>query len=142
MKPGLAVSAIALLLVLSGCATTAPPEVPAKVAPAGPQTLDGRLAARGYRLGASLASVPNLSFDGWNYLDDQHLLFRLNGATQDILVTLAPGCLGLDQTIGVAFSTQGPVLTPRDELIYRVGTSELGCPISGLYQLQRVGPQG
>ncbi|MES0872551.1 DUF6491 family protein [Sinimarinibacterium thermocellulolyticum] len=116
----------ALLLTLVGaCATPSAQDLP---------TMEQRLAARGLSLGAPVERIADYRIDGWNRLDDEHILVG-GGVSERYLISLMQPCpdLGSAETIG--FRTTGSVLTRLDILIVESPIGPRRCPIREIHTL-------
>lgn len=105
--------------------------------PATGPSLEQRLAKRGYQTGDTVQSVQNYSVDGWNYVDDQHIIVNA-GPSRDYLVSLTAPCIELGQVEHIAFTSTNTALTPFDELLVHRNGIDQRCPIGELRQLRRL----
>jgi hypothetical protein len=74
-----------------------------------------RLAATGWTVGEEVETVPAFSFDGFDALDDAHLVIHV-GTARRVLVTTGPGCVALDDAHRVAWRGSGHTLSRLDPL--------------------------
>lgn len=118
-----------IALALGACAAT--PE-----AATGP-TLDQKLEKLGYKQGDSVQSIIHYSIDGWNFIDDEHLVFN-SGPSRDYLITTLVPCHGLRGADKIAFTTTSMDVTTLDKLIVRDAGFSDQCPIKSIHELKRI----
>ncbi len=104
----------------------------------GPQlTLDQKLAAKNYRLGAPVERIQRYRLDGWNYLDREHIIMQTEPSTY-YLVSLRNTCHDLSTAENIAFTTTTGQLTHFDKLLVRgPGRTIQHCYIEALNKLEK-----
>ena len=122
----------ALSMVLLAACASAPSSGKTKV-----KTLDEKLAAHGYKLDDSVERIVNWNIDGWNYIDESHVVFTA-GPSRDYLVTVVPPCSGLSSANTIGFTSTVSTVTRFDKLIVRNTGFTDQCPISELHELKRI----
>lgn len=121
-------SAVALVL-LAACAS--------RPATDQPLTLDQKLEKNGYKLGGTVDDIQSWSVDGWNRIDDQHVVFNA-GPSRDYLVTLMTPCHGLTSAQTIGFTATVDRLTHFDKLVvHDIGFTDQ-CQIESLNKLKRL----
>jgi hypothetical protein len=117
--------------VLGACASSPAPDAKK------PKTLDELLADRGYKLGSDTDRIVNWNIDGWNYVDDGHVVFTA-GPSRDYLVTVDTPCSGLRQANTIGFTSTINTVTKFDKLVVRNTGFTDQCPIRELHELKRI----
>lgn len=121
-------SAIALALLVA-CAS--------RPAADKPLTLDQKLEKAGYKLGGTVDTIQSWNVDGWNRIDDQHVVFNA-GPSRDYLVSLMAPCSGLTSAQTIGFTATVDQLTHFDKLVVRdIGFTDQ-CQIDSLNKLKRL----
>lgn len=124
--------ALSLALALGACA-----QRPAQA----PLPLDERLQQLGYRQGEPVRSVLRHDLDGWQYLDQGHLLFG-RGPGRAYLVSFTRPCRNLSFSSLLSYRTTLGMLTPLDHiLVYDQGGFPEPCLIDEIHALERVARQ-
>jgi hypothetical protein len=101
------------------------------------ETLDQRLAQRGYQQGEPVKEIRNYTIDGWNFIDDRHIVLH-SGPGRDYMVSLTMRCVNLGNSENIAFTSTNAALTPLDNLlVHRDGFEDI-CPIHELRVLTHV----
>ena len=122
------------VLLLSACASDG------GGATKGP-TLEDRLAERGYKLGSTVEQIADYRVDGWNYIDNQHVIFDA-GIKREYLVTVQTNCPGLMGADTIAFTSTVSYVTKFDKLIVRDAGFDNQCPIVELRELKPIKKPG
>ena len=126
MKRQLAmVVALSIGLLLAACAST--PE----------QTTEALLSKRGYEVAERVERIKNYRINGWNYVDDRHVIFGA-GPRDNYLVTLTMGCTDLRGAEHIGFTTTTDDVTPFDQLVVKTSIGPRKCPIESLHKLNKV----
>ena len=101
-----------------------------------PKTFEGKLEAKGYQLGESVERVKNYRINGFEHLDEYHVIFTA-GPSRDYLVKTKVRCYELRTVQDLAFTTlPGGDLTRLDQIIVPTTTSPKRCPIDSIYKLE------
>jgi hypothetical protein len=120
-----------LALSIAGCASQ-PDGTGAK-----PLSLDEKLAEAGYKLGDKVDRIQTWAVNGWQRIDDEHVVFDA-GPSRDYLVTVLPPCSGLASAQTIGFTATGSQITTFDKLVVRdIGFTD-NCRISALNELKRL----
>ena len=129
-------SACALLTLAAGShAETASGSTAASAATT--SAVSGKLAKLGYMEGDTIDRIENYRVDGWNYLDDQHILIYA-GPSQRFLVTTLNKCPDLSSAEHIGFTSTTHAITKFDRLIVRgAGGIVQYCPITELRKLRK-----
>lgn len=118
----------AVMVMMAGCATTAPEG----------ETTEEHLARLGYRQGEALESIRRYDISGWGYIDRQHITLN-GGPRRTYLISFRRPCnnLAFDNTL--AYSTTAGSLTRLDRItsVSTGGFSE-HCLIDRIYRLEKV----
>jgi hypothetical protein len=98
-------------------------------------TLEARLSKLGYTQGEPLKSINDYHVDGWNYIDDKHVMIY-TGVSRRALLTLLSDCLELSSVERISFSTTVNKVTKFDKIVVH-GASGMrrDCQISEIHQL-------
>ena len=105
--------------------------------PVSQPTLEQKLAAKNYRLGAPVERIQRYRLDGWNYLDREHVIMQTEPSTY-YLVSLRNTCHDLATTEHIAFTTTTGQLTRFDKLLVRgPGRTIQRCYIEALNKLEK-----
>lgn len=99
-----------------------------------PMTLEQRLAQKGLQQGESVRRINRFVIDGWQYLDDSHILISSVGRDR-YLVTFAMPCIDTAFASDISFSTTAEALTPMDKVFVRGESRHHGCPIFSIHHL-------
>ncbi|MDB6061588.1 MAG: hypothetical protein JWM78_1691 [Verrucomicrobiaceae bacterium] len=98
-------------------------------------TLDTKLTKLGYAQGDVVDNIRDYRIDGWNYLDDKHIMIY-SGASSRTLITLQTSCYELSGAENLGFSTTARNLTKFDKVVVRgPGGIPRQCQISEIRQL-------
>lgn len=101
-------------------------------------TLQQKLTRLGYTQGEKIDKIHDYKVDGWNYLDDKHIMIY-TGPSQRYLVTLMTTCHDLSTAEHIGFSTTVGQMTKFDKLIVRgPGGIKQDCPITSIHKLDRI----
>lgn len=91
----------------------------------------------GYRQGESIERINNYRVDGWNYLDDKHIVIYAGPSKRFLLTTLID-CSDLSSAEHIGFTSTTNSLTKFDKLIVRgVAGMIRHCPIAEIKILQK-----
>lgn len=91
----------------------------------------------GYEQGETVERVPNYRVDGWNYLDDRHIVIYAGPSTRFLITTLN-NCPDLSSAERIGFTSTTGHLTKFDKLIVRgAGGIVQHCPINEIRQLNK-----
>lgn len=116
--------------LLSACASTQPEA----------QTVDQILPESGYAIGPSVERIQQFRFNGWDYVDREHVIIKVNSSRQ-FLVGLRTNCDGLLRAHVIAFDNAGSFLTTNDTLLVQDNASISGpsqrCMIESMNELVR-----
>ncbi|SER06554.1 hypothetical protein SAMN04488038_11520 [Solimonas aquatica] len=116
------------VLLLHACATHAP---------AADDGLEKKLAQQGYRQDGSVQRIQNYRIDGWNFVDDTHLVFTA-GPSRDYLITTLTPCTALRGADQIGFTSTGQEVTTLDKIVVRAIGFTDQCPIKAIDELKRV----
>ena len=119
------IAALSAGLLLAACASS--PE----------QTTEDILSKRGYAVAERVERIKNYRINGWNYVDDRHVIFGA-GPRDNYLVTLTMDCTDLRGAEHIGFTTTTDDVTPFDQLVVKTSIGPRKCPIESLHQLERV----
>jgi hypothetical protein len=101
-------------------------------------TLQQKLTRLGYAQGATVDKIQDYKLDGWNYLDDKHIMIY-TGPSQRYLVSLMTTCQNLSTAEHIRFSTTVNQLTKFDKLVVGgPGGIKQQCPITGINKLDSI----
>lgn len=117
----------ALGLLLSACGST--PTQP-------PKSLQDKLTDKGWVLGDKVDEIDNYRVDGWNYLDEEHVIFSA-GPSRDYVVSLMSPCQNLRSANAIAFTSTGTRVTTLDKVVVRGTGFTDQCPITALNKITR-----
>jgi len=99
--------------------------------------LAARLSKLGYVQAESVERVPNYRVDGWNYLDDRHIMIYA-GPSQRFLITTLVNCPDLSSAEHIGFTSTTRNLTKFDKLVVRgAGGIVQNCPIDEIRTLSK-----
>lgn len=99
--------------------------------------LTTQLSKLGYEQAETVERIPNYRVDGWNYLDDRHIVIYA-GPSQRFLITMLINCPDLSSAERIGFTSTTRNLTKFDKLIVRgAGGIVQNCPISELRILNK-----
>jgi hypothetical protein len=102
------------------------------------KTLQQKLQRLGYEQGESVEKVQDYKLDGWNYIDDQHIMIY-TGPSERFLVGLMGRCHDLSTAEDIGFSSTVSQLTKFDKLVVKgPGGMKQNCPITEIHRLNRV----
>ncbi len=105
------------------------------------EALAAKLSKLGYSEGAVVDGVENYRVDGWNYLDNKHIVIYA-GPSQRFLITTMINCPDLSSSEHIGFTSTVNRLTKFDKLIVRgAGGIVQHCPISEIKALQKIPAQ-
>ncbi len=97
--------------------------------------LDTKLQALGYDVGESIERIEHYRVNGWNYVDDQHIVVYA-GPSQRYLISTLNYCRDLSSTENIGFTTTSSSLTKFDKLIVRgAGGIVQHCPLTEIKTL-------
>jgi len=101
------------------------------------KTLAEKLAKQHLVQGEVIDSINDYSLDGWNYVDDSHIVIN-TGPSKRYLITLMSSCHDLSSVDNIAFTTTVNRLTKFDKLMVR-GISGMvqHCPITQINVLTK-----
>lgn len=103
-----------------------------------PQSIDKRLADRGYTLGEGEQSIPRFRVSNWNYLDERHLIVR-SGVRDHFMIELMQPCFGLDSAFGIGFATPTSRVDRFGSILVRgIDGRRERCRIQNIYSLAAV----
>lgn len=106
--------------------------------PAQPQTLEEKLAEKGYQMGEQVRRIQNYRLNGWSYVDRKHVIMNA-GVSDHYLVSLRSPCIDLQSAIDIGFTTTIGSLTKNDKLIVRApGNFNDTCMIDSLQALKKI----
>jgi len=119
-------------LLLGACAS----------APSGDQgpTLEQKLAERGYKAGDSVERIADYRVDGWQYIDNQRVVFSA-GPGRDYLVSVRTPCSGLMGADSIGFTSTVSYVTRLDKLVVRDAGFDNPCPIEELREVKKIPPK-
>lgn len=119
-------------LILASCASApADNKVP---------TLDQKLAERGYKSGDKVERIADYRVDGWQYIDNQHVVFTA-GPGRDYLVTVRLPCSGLMGADAIGFTSTVSYVTRFDKLVVKDAGFDNQCPIEELREVKKIPPK-
>ena len=99
--------------------------------------LAAKLSKLGYAQAEAVARVPNYRVDGWNYLDDRHIMIYA-GPSKRFLITTLVDCPDLSSAEHIGFTSTTSYLTKFDKLIVRgAGDIVQNCPINEIRILNK-----
>ena len=99
--------------------------------------LQEKLTRFGYAPGPVVDKVENYRVDGWNYLDDTHIMIYA-GPSRRYMIELMSTCYDLSTVEHIAFTSTVHELTKFDKLIVRgpgAGGMRQDCPIKEIREL-------
>ena len=97
-----------------------------------------RLEERGYRVTTETAEVRNYELNGWNALDETHLMINA-GPSRRYLVTFRSPCRELRNNEVIAFSNTVNRLTKFDKAVVRgTGGIKEDCFIESIHALEKI----
>ncbi|HET8710457.1 MAG TPA: DUF6491 family protein [Spongiibacteraceae bacterium] len=103
--------------------------------------LTAKLDKLGYEQGASVERIEHYRVDGWNYIDDKHIVIYA-GPSKRFLITTMNHCPDLSSAEHIGFTTTASFLTKFDKLIVRgAGGIVQHCPITEINALQKHNPE-
>jgi len=103
--------------------------------------LQERLTKLGYAQGEAVEKVQNYRVDGWNYLDDKHIMIYAGPSTRYLISTMT-SCSDLSSAERIGFSSTANSLTKFDKIVVRgVGGIIRNCPIDAIYRLDSLHPK-
>jgi hypothetical protein len=117
-----------LTLGISACAT----------GPAEPESLADKLKARNYIFGEPVERIRNHRINGWNRIDDRHVIIKA-GVSDDYLLVLRNPCMNLSSAMELAFTSTAGALTEFDKLMVSgPGGYVDRCYIHEMYKINRI----
>lgn len=118
--------------VLGGCASSA-----------GRQTLEQKLAQRGYTLGKEVRSIKSYTVNGWNYIDDRHVIVDTGPGSRHLL-TLYSYCQGLSSAENLGLTSKVASDIDRFEDVILTDTAGLHhrCAIKAVHELVKTKKSG
>lgn len=125
------IAALMIVSTLPACATTADADRQKKA-------LDAELAERGWRAGEEVRSVNGYSVQGFQSVDDRHVILDA-GITRQYLITTSSPCTDLQYHERLRVSTNvANELTTLDTVYALDPTGRQACPIARLQKLERI----
>ena len=107
-------------------------------AAAEPETLAERLRKLGYTEGETIDRVHHYRIDGWNYVDDKHIMIY-GGPSQRFLITTMITCSDLSSAENIGFTSTASYITKFDKLIVKgAGGIPQQCPITEIKSLSKI----
>ena len=101
------------------------------------KNLSEKLAKQHLVRGDVVDSINNYALDGWNYVDDNHIVIN-TGPSKQYLITLMTSCHDLSAAENIAFTTTVNRLTKFDKLMVRgTGGMVQHCPITQINTLTK-----
>lgn len=101
------------------------------------QNLSGRLNKLGYEQGEIVDRVEHYRVNGWNYIDDQHIVIYA-GPGNRFLITTLNYCRDLSSAENIGFTTTTSSLTKFDKLVVRgAGGIVQNCSITEIRTLTK-----
>lgn len=101
------------------------------------KTLVSKLSALGYEQGEAVDRIEHYRVDGWNYIDDQHIVIYA-GPSNRFLITTLIHCRDLSSTEHIGFTTTTNSLTKFDKLVVRDMSGIMQtCPITQINTLTK-----
>jgi hypothetical protein len=113
-----------LVMTLAGCAAQAD------------RTLEEHLSDLGYRIGEPVDRIQDYKINGWNYLDDRHLLFD-GGPSQKYLITLKIDCSDTRGAEHIGFTSTVSSVTKFDKIVAATPIGPRSCPIESIQELHK-----
>lgn len=101
-----------------------------------PEQIKAKLEERGLRIGEPVDELLQHNINGWNRLDNQHLILTV-GVSKKYLVRLIRYCRGLEHNENVQFSTVGSHLTDQDQIRVRGSLGVDRCQITDIHKLEK-----
>ena len=99
------------------------------------KNFDTKLSKLGYEQGEMVDRVDHYRVQGWNYIDDRHIVIYA-GPSKRFLITTLIDCRDLSSAENIGFTTTTSSLTKFDKLIVRgVGGIVQDCPITQINAL-------
>lgn len=119
---------LVLLAIVGGCASNAPPK-----------TLEQKLSDQGYTLGGEVRDIKSYSVDGWNYIDNTHVIVD-TGVSRKYLLTLYSYCQGLGSAEHLGLTTSVANNIDRFESVIVRDTSGMHhrCAIKAVHKLVKI----
>lgn len=101
------------------------------------KTFNEKLSKLGYEQGEKVDRVEHYRVNGWNYIDDRHIVIYA-GPGDRFLITTLIDCRDLSSTENIGFTTTTSSLTKFDKLIVRgAGGIVQNCPITQINALTK-----
>ncbi len=108
---------------------------------AGEDALTDKLGKLGYAQGDVIERIEHYRVEGWNYLDDRHIVLY-GGPSRRFLITTLAHCPDLSSAENIGFTSTGGHLTKFDKLMVRgAGGIVQNCPISEIRALRKTAAQ-
>lgn len=99
--------------------------------------LSAKLDKLGYAQGEAVERVDNYRVNGWNYIDDKHIVIYSGPSTRYLITTLID-CRDLSSAENIGFTSTSNSLTKFDQLIVRgVAGFVKNCPITQIHALTK-----
>lgn len=96
-----------------------------------------KLSELGYEQGAPVDRVEHYRVNGWNYIDDRHIVIYA-GPSNRFLITTFSNCSDLSSAENIGFTTTTSAVTKFDKLIVRgAGGIVQNCPITQINALTK-----
>ncbi len=100
--------------------------------------LQQKIAKFGYSQGDAVDTIQNYKVDGWNYLDDRHIMLY-TGPSERYLIGLMIDCYNLSTAETIGFTSTVSQLTKFDKLVVKGGhMPHQDCPITDIHKLNKV----
>lgn len=101
------------------------------------KNLSTKLGELGYEQGESVDRVEHYRVNGWNYIDDQHIVIYAGPGSRFLITTLNL-CRDLSTAENIGFTTTSSSVTKFDKLVVRgVGGIPQNCPITQINKLTK-----
>ncbi|MEJ8567158.1 DUF6491 family protein [Elongatibacter sediminis] len=120
---------LASVLALAACASTPPEKL----------TLKQKLEQRHYTVGESVERIRNYRLNGWNSIDEKHLIIH-TGPSDSYLITLRNPCHNLRSAENIAISSTTGSVTRMDKVMVRDRPSGYveHCMIDSMHELNKL----
>lgn len=105
------------------------------------EELAAKLTKLGYTEGETIERLANYRVDGWNYVDDRHIVLYV-GPSKRFLITTMVDCHDLHGAENIGFTSTASYVTKFDRLIVRDAAGMVQhCPITELKTLNKTPKQ-
>lgn len=99
--------------------------------------VSAKLTELGYEPGEAVDRVDNYRVNGWNYIDNRHIVIYA-GPAKRFLITTLNDCQDLSSTEHIGFTSTVNSLTKFDKLIVRSASGIMqNCPITEIRTLSK-----